>query len=179
MERLAEATDVVAILTEQSISRPWILYEAGVAKGTANDRVVFGIALGIPLAEALTGPFTQFQNSPDEEDAIKGIVLQLIRRNPEAEPREEAVRHHVREFRQKVRGVLENRGTEPRHHEARVDETSVAKFFEEMKVLVRDVLGQVARELGSDPSAPAIRRKPRPRILEMEKLIDQPLQLKH
>jgi len=33
MEKLKDATDVVALLTSQSLGRPWLLYEAGVAKG--------------------------------------------------------------------------------------------------------------------------------------------------
>jgi len=47
MQKLDDATDVVALLTARSINRPWILYETGVAKGklSAGDRV-FGIALG-------------------------------------------------------------------------------------------------------------------------------------
>src|SRR5215470_17363653 len=42
MQKLDDATDVVALLTSNSINRPWILYEAGVAKGklSANDRVL-------------------------------------------------------------------------------------------------------------------------------------------
>jgi hypothetical protein len=76
MQKLNDATDVVALLTTHSVNRPWILYEAGVAKGklTDNDRVL-GIALGVSLDEAATGPFAQFQNSPDEENAITGLVL--------------------------------------------------------------------------------------------------------
>src|SRR3954453_18209641 len=33
MQKLDVATDVVALLTTHSVNRPWILYEAGVAKG--------------------------------------------------------------------------------------------------------------------------------------------------
>ena len=33
MSQLSDATDVVALLTPRSLHRPWILYEAGVAKG--------------------------------------------------------------------------------------------------------------------------------------------------
>jgi hypothetical protein len=75
MQKLDDATDVVALLTAHSVNRPWILYEAGVAKGklSSNDRVL-GIALGVSLDEAATGPFAQFQNSPDEEDAITGLA---------------------------------------------------------------------------------------------------------
>src|SRR5437016_2232348 len=33
MQKLDDATDVVALLTARSLNRPWILYETGVAKG--------------------------------------------------------------------------------------------------------------------------------------------------
>ena len=133
MQKLDDATDVVALLTTHSVNRPWILYEAGVAKGklSANDRVL-GIALGVSLDEAATGPFAQFQNSPDEEAAITGLVLQLIRRHPQAAPREEAVQRQVQAFRQAVAALLKDRKKEPSQPAARVDETSVAKFFEEI-----------------------------------------------
>lgn len=48
MSQLGEATDVVALLTARSIDRPWILYEAGVAKGKL-ETTVLGLALGVPL----------------------------------------------------------------------------------------------------------------------------------
>jgi hypothetical protein len=130
MQKLDDATDVVALLTARSINRPWILYETGVAKGklAANDRV-FGIALGVTLDEAATGPFAQFQNSPDEDDAITTLVLQLIRRHPQAAPREEAVRRQVQAFRESVAALLKDRKKElPQTQGPRVDETSVAKF---------------------------------------------------
>lgn len=34
MEKLKVASDVVCLFTERSLERPWILYEAGVARGT-------------------------------------------------------------------------------------------------------------------------------------------------
>jgi hypothetical protein len=95
MQKLDDATDVVVLLTTNSVNRPWILYEAGVAKGklTANGRVL-GIALGVSLDEAATGPFAQFQNSPDEEDAITGLVLPAAGKHRNL--RED--RHELREF---------------------------------------------------------------------------------
>jgi hypothetical protein len=159
MQKLDDATDVVALLTTHSINRPWILYEAGVAKGklSANDSVL-GIALGVSLDEAATGPFAQFQNSPDEETAITGLVLQLIRRHPQAAPREEAVQRQVQKFRQDVSALLKDRKKEPHQTAARVDETSVAKFFEEIKVLVRDMPDRVASQLGTAPGVRRTRR---------------------
>src|SRR6202171_6016273 len=176
MQKLDDATDVVAPPTTHSVNRPWILYEAGVAKGklTANDRVL-GIALGVSLDEAATGPFAQFQNSPDEEDAITGLVLQLIRRHPQAAPRDEAVRRQVQAFRQAVAGLLQDRKKEPHHAAARVDETSVAKFFEEIKVLVRDVPDRVAGQLGDEPGLRRRRRRRRFHPMMFEELLHHPM----
>lgn len=151
MNKLDDASDVVALLTAHSINRPWILYETGVAKGKLDGASsVLGLALGVSLDEAATGPFAQFQNSPDDEDAITGLVLQLIRRHPQADPREEAVRRQVQAFRSTVSSMLEERKKKPQTAARRDDETSVAKFFEEIKVLVRDVPERVAGELGTD-----------------------------
>ncbi len=94
MASLNNASDVVALLTVHSVNRPWILYEAGVAKGKL-DTTVFGVAIGIPLEQASSGPFAQFQNCAGDEDSLTKLVLQLIRQNPEAAPREEAVRLQV------------------------------------------------------------------------------------
>jgi len=175
MQKLDDATDVVALLTTHSVNRPWILYEAGVAKGklTSSDRVL-GIALGISLDEAMTGPFAQFQNSPDEEDAITGLVLQLIRRHPQAAPREEAVKRQVQAFRETVAKLLKGRKDAPAQPATRVDETSVAKFFEEVKVLVRDVPERVASELGNDPRLRRMRKRRRFHPMMFEELLHHP-----
>jgi hypothetical protein len=169
MQKLDDATDVVALLTTHSVNRPWILYEAGVAKGklSANDRIL-GIALGVTLDEAATGPFAQFQNAPDEEDAITSLVLQLIRRHPQAAPREEAIRRQVKAFRESVAVLLRDRKKEAVQPQAKADETSVAKFFEEIKVLVGDVPERVAGQLGTDPQLRRMKRRRRlhPRVLD-------------
>lgn len=94
MAKLSEATDVVALLTQHSIDRPWILYEAGVAKGKSGTPA-FGIAIGVPLEKASTGPFAQFQNCAADEDSLTKLAIQLIRRNPDASPREEAGGTHT------------------------------------------------------------------------------------
>jgi hypothetical protein len=77
-------------------------------------------------------------------------VLQLIRRHPQAAPRDEAVRRQVQAFRESVATVLKDRKKEASAPVSKVEDTSVAKFFEEIKVLVRDVPDRVASELGND-----------------------------
>lgn len=140
MDRIDDATDVVALLTTFSVNRPWLLYEAGVAKGKL-DRVVFGLAIGIPLSEASVGPFAQFQNSGDDEDSLTKLVLQLIRRNPDADPREEAVRRQVLAFRDTVADLMEGHpqtiDAAPAVEENGAEE--IAKLFEEVKAMFRDL----------------------------------------
>ncbi|HEY0019573.1 MAG TPA: toll/interleukin-1 receptor domain-containing protein [Longimicrobium sp.] len=147
MERIDSATDVVALLTTFSINRPWILYEAGVAKGKLN-RIVFGLAIGIPLTDTNVGPFAQFQNSGDDEDSLTKLVLQLIRRNPDAAPREEAVRRQVIAFREIVSELLAARQevTITGHAELK-DTEDVTKLFEEVKVMFRELPERLDRSL--------------------------------
>jgi hypothetical protein len=129
----------------------------------------------VSLDEAATGPFAQFQNSPDEEEAITGLVLQLIRRHPQAAPRDEAVRLQVQAFRQAVEALLKGRKKDTSPPAARVDETSVAKFFEEIKVLVRDMPDRVASELGNDPRMGRMRRRRRLHPMMFEELFHHPM----
>lgn len=141
MTKLDSATDVVALLTTHSLDRPWILYETGVAKGKL-DAIVLGLALGIPLENANSGPFAQFQNCADDEDSLTKLVLQLIRRNPTAQPREEAVRRQVQAFQASVKGIIEKRPKRAAQP-AKLDENAVAKMFEEVKALVRSLPEEV------------------------------------
>jgi hypothetical protein len=137
MSQLGDATDVVALLTARSIDRPWILYEAGVAKGKL-ETTVLGLALGVPLDKVSTGPFGQFQNCGDDEDSLTKLVMQLLQRNPDAAPREEAVRMQVRLF---VESLSKIHATKPKRTsgEAGGEEQNVAKLFEEVKAMVREL----------------------------------------
>ncbi|WP_080425210.1 toll/interleukin-1 receptor domain-containing protein [Burkholderia ubonensis] len=136
MSRLSEATDVVALLTQRSLDRPWILYEAGVAKGRLGTNV-FGVALGVPLEKVSTGPFGQFQNCEADEDSLTTLLLQLLERNPDASPREEAVRLQVSAFLKKTADA-NALGTGSKETPA-TDETNVAKLFEEVKAMFREL----------------------------------------
>jgi hypothetical protein len=106
MEKLCSASDVVCLLTERSLGRPWILYEAGVAKGKL-DVPIIGIALGIPLSKASTGPFQQFQNCGDDIESLNKLVLQLARRIPGLKPDLGIVKTQVKAFKNEVDDVIE------------------------------------------------------------------------
>lgn len=137
MSQLEDATDVVALLTARSIDRPWILYEAGVAKGKL-ETTVFGLALGVPLDKVSTGPFGQFQNCGDDEDSLTKLVMQLLRRNPDAAPREEAVRMQVHLFIDSLSRIPATKLEKPATKTGS-EEQNVAKLFEEVKAMVREL----------------------------------------
>lgn len=141
MKKLESASDVVCLLTPNSVNRPWILYEAGVAKGKL-DTPVHGVALGIPLQAASVGPFAQFQNCDDAEDSLTQLVMQLVGRIPNAEPDRDVVKTQVELFKQKILSLLA--GNSP-HEQSRdnVDEVSTAKIFEEIKVMFQDLPGRI------------------------------------
>ncbi|MEN6626897.1 MAG: toll/interleukin-1 receptor domain-containing protein [Candidatus Sumerlaeia bacterium] len=154
MERLADASEVVCLFTKRSLNRPWILFEAGVAKGKL-DTPVHGIALGVSLSEVSTGPFYQFQNCQDDEDGLTGLVMQLLKRIPNAEPDREAIGLQVHTFKSNVEAILnridgtgnieDSEGTEK-------DENSAAKLFEEIKVMVRDLPSNLEERIADGSS---------------------------
>jgi hypothetical protein len=147
MKRLSTASDVVCLLTQRSVERPWILYEAGVAKGKLGTPV-FGIALGIPLSRAATGPFAQFQNCEAKEDDLTKLVMQLVDRIPNSEPDRDAIAMQVRSFTEKAKSVLEKLGESANEEtQQAIDETSVAKLFEEVKVMFQDLPSRIEGRL--------------------------------
>jgi hypothetical protein len=140
MSKIDSASDVVCLLTPRSIERPWILYEAGVAKGKMNTPV-YGVALGIPLSSASTGPFAQFQNCGEDPDSLTKLVLQLMGRVSGAEPDKDTVKMQVETFKTRADLIAKKLpGTTPAHSTAdEVEGSSVAKLFEEIKVMFRDL----------------------------------------
>lgn len=69
---------------------------------------VQGIALGIALSRVATGPFYQFKNSDDSEEALTKLVLQLCNRIQDLEPDEDVVRTQVQSFKKTVEDVAKN-----------------------------------------------------------------------
>lgn len=171
MSQLDDATDVVALLTKHSIDRPWILYEAGVAKGKLSTNVL-GVALGIPLEKVSAGPFAQFQNCDDDENSLTKLIIQLLEQNPDADPREEAIRIQVRVFIEKVKKLLSAKGDVKTLPET--DETSVAKLFEEVKVMVRELPERIDDRVRSVAKRGSLKRLRRFHPMMFEELLFHP-----
>lgn len=165
MEKIDEATDVVCLLTHHSVDRPWILYEAGVAKGKLDKKVI-GIALGIPFSAAITGPFALFQNNSGDADAITKLVLELVRKVPGLDPDQILVKQLVESFVTKAAEITnkidgkDTKGTKAEKN----DENSVAKLFEEVKIMFDSLPGRIENRI--DPDWKRRRKKFHPMMFE-------------
>jgi hypothetical protein len=157
MAKLQATSDVVCLFTERSIDRPWILFEAGVAKGRSTTPVV-GVALGIPLSRVSVGPFYQFQNSDDGADGLSKLLHQLAQRVPGLELDKDVVASQVSTFKQAEEEILgriaadegrQNLVPEP-------EENPVSQVLEEMKALPSRVSEQLMAA-----GVPGRRRRPR------------------
>ena len=142
MAKLDAACDVLCLLTERSLGRPWILYEAGVARGKRNIPV-HGLAVGVPLAKASAGPFAQFQNCGDEVESITSLVEQLVRRLPNADPDHDMVRVQVEAFRARAAELLNQESPDDDADAVEHDEASTAKLFEEIKIMFQDLPSRI------------------------------------
>lgn len=145
MTQLQSTSDVVCLFTERSLDRPWILFEAGVAKGKLNTPVV-GIALGVPLSRVSAGPFYQFMNMDDSESDLTKLVNQLARRIPNLELDSDVVKGQVLAFKATETALLEKlaSGSAKSEKKEKVDESAVAKLAEEMKALPSRVAERLA-----------------------------------
>jgi hypothetical protein len=150
-KKLNDASDVVCLLTHHSIDRPWILYEAGIAIGKSGTPLI-GIALGLPLNKANNGPFAQFQNCADDIDSLTKLVSGLVKKIPNAKPIDEVIKGQVVQFLEKIKPILENQDKEiktPSKEQPLVEDTQVAKLFEEIKIMFQDLPSRIDRNVSS------------------------------
>ena len=145
------ASDVVCLLTKRSVDRPWILFEAGMAKGKL-DTPILGVALGIELKDASSGPFAQFQNCGDDEDSLTKLVFQLVNRIPNSEPDQETIKFQVGKFRKSIDIILKKidgsvpaeSSKKPASHLKEIENSS-ARLFEEIKIMFQDLPSRIER----------------------------------
>jgi hypothetical protein len=157
IKNIQGASDVVCLLTKRSVNRPWILFEAGMAKGKL-DTPILGVALGIELRDASTGPFAQFQNCGDDEDSLTKLVFQLVDRIPNSEPDRDTIKFQVGKFKKAIEPILNglNAG-EPGAASERASkqvsdiENSSAKLFEEIKIMFQDLPSRIEKSNTSEP----------------------------
>lgn len=154
IRNIQSASDVVCLLTENSINRPWILFEAGMAKGKL-DTPILGVALGIELKDASTGPFAQFQNCADDEESLTKLITQLVGRVPNAEPDPETIKFQVKKFKSNISSILEKNkkplAAKPKAQDLQSTvasndiENSSVKLFEEIKIMFKDLPAKIEK----------------------------------
>ncbi len=169
IKNIQNASDVVCLLTERSINRPWILFEAGMAKGKLETPIL-GVALGISLKDASSGPFAQFQNCGDDEDSLTKLVFQLVDRIPSSEPDEDTIKFRVGKFKESVSKILKaNNKDTTETVELTIGDNSSAKLFEEIKVMFQDLLSRIEMNMN-----PELRSRKRRRFhpMMMEEMVD-------
>ena len=151
IKNIQNASDVVCLLTERSINRPWILFEAGMAKGKLETPIL-GVALGISLKDASSGPFAQFQNCGDDEDSLTKLVFQLVDRIPNSEPDEDTIKFQVGKFKESIAQILKanNKATKTETSELMIGDNSSAKLFEEIKVMFQDLPSRIESNMNPE-----------------------------
>lgn len=156
MDKIGEASEVVCLLTQRSVERPWILYEAGVAKGKLGKKVI-GVAMGIQHSVAFTGPFAQFQNNDGSVDAITKLVIDLVCKVPGLNPGHSHVEKLVQEFHKKAGEIVKKIQKQPEKSNQETNDNIVAKLFEEVKIMFENLPSRI--ESRFDPDSKRRRRK--------------------
>jgi len=172
IKNIQASSDVVCLLTKRSVDRPWILFEAGMAKGKL-DTPILGVALGIELKEISTGPFAQFQNCGDDEDSLTKLVFQLVNRIPNSEPDTETIKFQIGRFKTSVAEILAKSHVTSKSSSTKVEqntnniENSSARLFEEIKIMFQDLPSRIERSENSQNSAKRRRLSRRMMVEEM------------
>lgn len=126
------ADHVVALLTPSSLDRPWILFEAGLAKAQPSGSV-FGLAVGVPVDQASAGPFGVFQNSGSDRDSLMKLCRQLVEPSG-LNPRDEIIGVMVDQFLNAASTAVA-----PALAEAQDDgSAAIYQALEDLKFLVRE-----------------------------------------
>lgn len=169
IKNIQGATDVVCLLTPNSVDRPWILFEAGMAKGKLNTPIL-GVALGLPLTKASSGPFAQFQNCSGDEDSLCKLVFQLVDRIPNSEPDEETIKFHVQKFIASIDEIFTKRKEDPENESTtEYNENETPKLFEEIKVMFQDLPSRIESRI--DPEFRDKKRRKRIHPMMIDELI--------
>jgi len=164
MDKIDEASDVVCLLTKRSVERPWILYEAGVAKGKLEKKVI-GIAMGIQHSIAFTGPFALFQNNDGSVESITKLVIDLVCNVPGLDPERTYVEQLVEAFHKKATEIVSKYPEQVTLiDQESSDNIMVVKLFEEVKIMFESLPSRIENRI--EPNEKRRRRKFHPIMIE-------------
>jgi hypothetical protein len=128
-EQIRASAHVICLLTEWSVGRPWILYEAGIAKG--EKLPVTGLLINVASHQVNVGPFSHFQNCSHDEDSLIKLVFQLLNETiPGIAPEKSYVKSQVRKHRNEINKIFSKDTNDSQHTK---ESRTVIKFVENMK----------------------------------------------
>ena len=76
MTEIDSSTAIICLLTKNSVKKPWILFEAGLAKGKFPNRKIRGLVIDTNVRPH--SPFSHFQQCKCEKEDVMELIKQLI-----------------------------------------------------------------------------------------------------
>jgi len=152
IQKLRLATDVVCLFTPRSLARPWLLFEAGVARGF--DKPVHGVALGVSIQDVSEGPFGRFHNCGSDEKSILGLTMQLVDKAPLTDPPEDMVRDLVRTFKGEADAMISKIGDDEQAAPT-AEDASPVRYLDEMKAMFWQIMRRMDSAAALAESRPA------------------------
>ncbi|MCH8034982.1 MAG: toll/interleukin-1 receptor domain-containing protein [Bacteroidetes bacterium] len=98
-----ESQAIIALITPNSIKRPWVTYELGVAE--ARRIKVGAIVLGMRISELGNYPITDRQLASDNVNSVTDLLVEILKDCPTAEKDREKIAIEVNEFLYKADGI--------------------------------------------------------------------------
>jgi hypothetical protein len=141
-DQIKQSVHLVCLLTNKSVGRPWILFEAGIAKGLESTPVT---ALLLGNISANVGPLGHLQNCHDDDDSITKLIQQLIRQSyPESQPdiNKDAIKREVKKFKRSVNKILRSQAADmnSRNPDSKQPE-AIVEFLEKIKKNTAEAMG--------------------------------------
>jgi hypothetical protein len=109
IEELANSNYIICLLTKKSYNQPWILYEAGIAKGKDETKKIISLLFDIQGSKIITSPFNINQYCIDDEsdENLFALMKQIYEDfqpdvNKLCKPIEESIKRDIQEFKEKI-----------------------------------------------------------------------------
>lgn len=144
LERIERSDHVVALLTPRSTEKPWILFEAGLGKAKTGG-TVFGLALGLTVSKASSGPFAVFQNSASDPTSVKKLCREVIAESG-ANPRDKMLDQLVESFLEEIEPHLATADAGVSESNSELDASAIFQSIEDIKFLIRSRDSNFGRE---------------------------------
>jgi hypothetical protein len=109
IEELDNSHYIICLLTKKSYQQPWILYEAGIAKGKDETKKIISLLFDISGNQLNTSPFNINQYCIDDEndENLFALMKQIYEDfhpvvNKLCKPIEESIKRDIQEFKKKM-----------------------------------------------------------------------------